>query len=534
MSLDRSVDASHDTRRCVMLDAVKRLAARGWIARNVDVRSKGPLRLLVSCISDCSCENYQTTPSAVAAARSKMPNRVVGSVETVGCGAELLSTFSVSPACGPYEVKCAIARSLGWPDDSFRVFVGHGGPELHNFLEHVPNSPQSLNHTSTNTRPLRDGFLLVVLRRPSLPSEWTAILDTGKPVVDPWGCLDMVRSIVCSRSGLQLAAICDEYPEVGIFSLLDPRPRWLPNSGGDVINGTDAHNVALSPDGTLVAVAYQSGEVSLFDLSSKTQLPRRVICSPKNRNSDERHHRNHLNASSMGFSLTGRWIAIAGPECIRVYNVKSGAELLSIEGKASHVVFVQSHASGDSELLATYQHRMNEIRVVDVPTGNVVTHFPVGSPVAFSSCGKYVAWGHTDISGDRGKYSVRVRDLRSSTDEILWESPATAGNDFHFAAVCGGNIPRLAILWQRPVRTLEIWDFSRDRVCLSISANMLPADPEFNYHDVRVHFFDEGRFLAVSTNASMGYNPGTTSIRLWHLPDEIVFDDAGAEVDSHP
>eukprot|EP00750_Incisomonas_marina_P015962 INCI18819.1.p1 GENE.INCI18819.1~~INCI18819.1.p1 ORF type:complete len:623 (+),score=60.88 INCI18819.1:57-1871(+) len=565
----------------VVLDAITRLAARGWISHSFFAISPqgDPLHLLVSCFAprlqgtkelatlkpSCSAGRTSTeagpaaansnetvdVDSMLAALSARLVNglvacsaaAVLGTVESAGCGASLLPKFRVLPSWGACVVKRAISDRLGWPADSFRVFVGHGGPELHHVLEPVPTCSAARTQVSSQSGAipriragtLQQGFTLTVLRRSALPADWAATLAKSV-LLDPWGSLDRLSSIVCSRSGTRLAALCDEHPQVGVFSLLGPRKRWLPIRDGDA---KQAVHVALSSDGALVAIGFKDGSASMFDVSSETgNLQERSLCGPET--SDHTNVGRCLLRGSitgaalpMAFSVTGRWIAIAGTKFVRIFDAKSGSGLVSsfAVSAASRLVFVQCRApeadDNNSERLAIFQPNPREIVFAEVPTGRIsgrcamprVLDVSREGPAAFSDCGKYVTFVHQqeifDCRESKMIFSLRVQDLRSRKGDCVWESPLTSERCVHDVAICGGNFPRVAMLWSKPFPALQLWDFLKNNMCLSIPLTMLPRREEFQYlKSVNVAFLDQGRFVVVTVNASMA----STSVRLWCVP----------------
>jgi WD40 repeat protein len=134
--------------------------------------------------------------------------------------------------------------------------------------------------------------------------------------------------------------------------------------------------VALSPDGTRVAVADYDGHALLFDAATGQRLLRFAY-------SPNRYQSGGSPFKTMAFSRDGGLLAMADAEWLSLHDVKTG-KLLALLPRDQHPSSLRLHFSKDGRSLLMFDHKRDNswvVTVVDLATRRRVREIPAGTYV---------------------------------------------------------------------------------------------------------------------------------------------------------
>ena len=256
----------------------------------------------------------------------------------------------------------------------------------------------------------------------------TIAVSYGDGMIHLWGMSDGSRIRVMDGKGADVLAFSTEEPTLLSVGAGAPLIRW------ELLNGTARHvysfddlfgikglgrSLDISPDGKYLAAGGLGGSVTLFDLE-KLQ-PVRTF---------------HIQAKSgtrVAFSPDGKTLAGSADGAIRLWNYRTGAVLLSLEG--DNPVF-----SPDGKTIAyavsTRDHKNDQVIVFDRMTRKPLLTLEAYLPYVstFTSDGQALAYMVED--------GIALWDFNRQEKILLWESSGSGG--VQFASVPVKNILAVA------------------------------------------------------------------------------------------
>lgn len=256
-------------------------------------------------------------------------------------------------------------------------------------LSNVPNVPDFITCISFSN----DSHHLASGSRDGVVKLWE--VDTGRCVKRFEGHTDCIQSISFSPDGQFIASGSAGYNEKSDLKI------WTINTGtsrtfeGKRLGSLSACHVSFSPDGQLLAEANPYC-IRLWNMA--TRISQGKICKGLK--------------SNISFSHGGQIIAIgcnstrASPVPIKLFDVKTGAELNALKGHTSFINSISFHPA--KPLLVSASHD-GTVKLWDTATGVCLkTLLSSVTSVNFSPDGKRVVFGNSDKS-------VRFWDLGNLT-----------------------------------------------------------------------------------------------------------------------
>ena len=152
-------------------------------------------------------------------------------------------------------------------------------------------------------------------------------VTTGKELAVLRGHTDGVRSVAFSPDGRTLAC-GDRDGAVKLWS-------WDARGGGKLLAALDGHkdqvlSVAFSSDGKLLASGSQDGTVKMWDVAArkmKSSLDLGLLPGTGDRREPRR-------ASAVAFSPSGKWLAAVLTDHTRLWDVKTGRQLVTLSARS--------------------------------------------------------------------------------------------------------------------------------------------------------------------------------------------------------